>query len=155
MQVVEHDDEWPVLREELEQLPRGAVRAVALVGDGSGRALARSPRRGDDLAELGHEIRAPVLVQVELLRGDVCVHRIGPHAERHLALELRRRASKDETALLLRPVAHLCEQVGLADPRLALDGDACRRRRIEGRERIVELLQLRLTSDRGSDAEFE
>ena len=96
-----------------------------------------------------------LLVEVELLRGDVRVHRIGPHAERHLSLELRRRASKDETALLLRPATQLREQVCLADPRLALDGDARGRRRIERLERVVELLQLRLASDRRPDGEFE
>ena len=45
VQVVEDDDEWPVLREELEERPRGAVRAVALVGDGAGE---RPPARCDE-----------------------------------------------------------------------------------------------------------
>ena len=42
VQVVEDDDEWPVLCEELEERPRGAVRAVALVGEGAAGAPVRS-----------------------------------------------------------------------------------------------------------------
>ena len=110
----------------------GPVGAVALVGDGSRLAVAARAATRDDPAQLVHELGAPVLVEVELLGRDVGVERVDPDAERHVALELRRRAREHEEALLLRRLRTLSEQVCLADARLALHRDARRRRRSEG-----------------------
>ena len=130
------------------------MRSVALVGDRSAGAVAARPHGRDDLGELVHELGAPRLVEVELLRGDVRIERVDPDAERQVALELRRRAGEHEEAALLGAAAQLGEQVRLADARLALDRDAGRRPGRQRVERRVELLELGLAPDR-CGAEFD
>ena len=69
------------------------------------------------LGQLVDLLGAPEAVQVELLRGDVCIQRVDPDAERQLSLELRRRAGEHEEAVRLGAAAQRAEQVCLADAR--------------------------------------
>ena len=141
VEVVEHDDQWAIPREELEQLSHGPVGAVPLVGNGAALALGGPVQGRKDVAELPRVLRAPRFPELELLRGDVGVQRVGPDPVRQVPLELRRRATENERPALLPPAFQLGEEMCLADPGLAVERDAGRFPYIQGVERRVELLQ--------------
>jgi hypothetical protein len=81
-------------------------------------------------------------VPIEVLRDDVGIERIHPDAERHLALELRRRAGQHHMAACLGPRAQLAQQACLADAGLSLerhvDGTALAEH-VQGRLEVSEL----------------
>jgi hypothetical protein len=77
----------------------------------------------------------------------VSVKRVDEHAERQVALELRRRAMQDDQSPSLGLAPQLREKARLADPRLALDHDVRRDALLELAERLRELRQLGLTPD--------
>ena len=101
MEVVEHDDQRAVPCEELEQLSRGPVGAVPLVGNGPALALGGTAQGRKDVGELPRVLRAPRFPELELLGGNVGVQRVGPDAERQVPLELRRRTAENEVPALL------------------------------------------------------
>ena len=100
MEVVEHDDQRAVPCEELEQLSRGPVDAVALVGNGPALALGGTAQGRKDVGELPRVLLAPRFAELELLGGNVGVQRVGPDAERQVPLELRRRTAENGTCAL-------------------------------------------------------
>ena len=142
VQVVEHEDERPLRGEEPEQAADGPVRPVALVGERGRARVAGAAQGREDAGELREELCVPVAVQPEVLRGDVRVERIRPDAERQLALELRRRAREDQAAPVLGTAPQLGEQARLADPGLALDGEAGGASPVQRVERQLELCEL-------------
>ena len=143
MQIIEHQHQRPIGREQLEQLPHCSVRAVALVSDRvdrSGPGWARHRRQ--HAGELADRLAVPYVLQAQLLRGDVCVESVDPDAERQIALELGRRPGQHEAAPRLGAIAQLTEQPRLADSRLALQrhaDQAALRQRIECRIEQQEL----------------
>jgi hypothetical protein len=146
MQVVEDEHERLRVREQGQQRLDRVVGAIALVGDRRG-ARARATHRREDRAELARQRVVPAAEGVEVLRGEVRVEGIDPHAERHVALELGRRAAEHEMAALVGPRAQLVEQAGLADARLPLDREVARRALVERVERRLDPLDLRLAPD--------
>ena len=153
--VVEHEDERPVAREQLEQRTDRAVRAVPLVRRRFPRASVRPSQRRDDLADLEREVRLPSVLEVELLGGHVGIECVHPGTERQLALELGRRAGEDERTCLLGTGSELGEQPCLADPGVALDRHARLRAGCQRLERRVEPIQLGLAPDRRRAGEFD
>ena len=137
MQVVEREHDRAVAREQVEQVAHRAVRAVAVVGEHAAGRVRPAHGRQD----LGEVVGGG---QLELLRGDVRVQRVGPHAERLAALELGGRAREHEVAASLAAIAQLVQQARLADAGLALDRDRAGRAGVQRVERGVELLELRL-----------
>ena len=102
--------------EPVEQLLHRAVRAVAL---GLERALghSRAVERGEDRRQLGEPLAARALQPAVVEPGEVVVERVDEHAERQLALELRRAAGEHEPVAL----------AGRA-PTAAPSGSSCRSR---------------------------
>jgi hypothetical protein len=147
VQVVEDEHERPGCREELQQRAHRAVRAVALVGDRTLTGGPGAPQRGEDPGELADQCGVPGRVELVVQGGDVGVERVRPHAERHLALELRRRPSEHEAAPVLGAPAQLGEQPRLADPGLALQGHAGRHPVIQRIQRRPEPLELGIAPD--------
>jgi hypothetical protein len=133
VEVVEHEHQRGLVGQAPEQALHRAMSAVALVGQlGRGVRLG-GPRRGQDRAELDQEAGFGGLPQIRHLRRHVCVEGVDPDAERNVALELRSRAGEHEMPAGLGALPQLVEEPRLADPRLALDGDA---RRATARECI-------------------
>ncbi len=155
VQVVEHQHERLRAREQAEQPLRGAVDAVALVGDRLPHRRARAALRRQQRGQLVEQLGVPRLGEPEVVRRDVGVQRVGPDAERQVALELGRRAREHQAAALLGAPAQLAEQARLPDPRLALDGDAAGAPVAERLQRRVDLRELRLAPDRPSGAGLE
>jgi hypothetical protein len=116
------------------------VGAVPLVGNGAALALGGTAQGRKDVGELPRVLRAPC-PELEFLRGNVGVQRVGPDAERQVPLELRRRATENEVPALLRPAIQLSEEMCLADPGLAVERDAAGLPCLESVERRVEPLQ--------------
>ena len=141
MEVVEHDDQRAVPREELEQLSRCPVRAVPLVGNRARPGSRRAAQGRKDVGELPRVLRAPRFSELELLRGDVGVQRVGPDGERQVPLELGRGATEHEVPALLGQAMQFGEEMGLADPGLAVERDAAGLPCLESVERRVEPLQ--------------
>ena len=148
MEVVEYDHQRLLAREQLEQPPDGAMRAVAFVRNGLVGAVAAGSRGRNDLRELVHQLDAPRPAEVELLRGDVRIQRVHPDAERQVAFELSCGAGEHQEAAILGVAPQRGEQVCLADARLALHHDTGRcfgRKDVEG---LIELRELELAPDR-------
>jgi hypothetical protein len=125
VQVVQHEHQRVGVRNQPEQLAHGAMSAVALVRDGARRAVA-APQRGQQLPQLGAQLRGPGGVLVEVLGGHVSVEGVHPDAERQLPLELGGRSGQHDVPPALGPVAQLAEQARLADTGFALDRDTAR-----------------------------
>ena len=98
------------------------MRPMAFVGDPVRRLGAIPIER----REYAREVAPEILGRVEIMRLDVGVERVDPHAERQVALELGGRAREHQVAALLGLPPQLGQQPGLADARLAFDRDACR-----------------------------
>ena len=155
VEIVQHDHERPLVCEELEQPAHRAVGSVALVGNRCRGAVAARSDGRDHAGELLHELRAPAIAEVELLRGDVGVERVDPDAERQVALELRRRAGEHQAPRLLGVATKHGEQMRLADARLALHRDAGGRAGGQAVERRAQLLELELAPDGPSGARVD
>ena len=97
------------------------------------RGVARAAQRRQDLRRARRQVVATARAEVELLRGDVGVERVGPHAERHVALELRGRPGEHEAPALLGAVAQLASRRVLPIPGSPSIDDAARRRRRRAR----------------------
>ena len=152
MQVVEDEDERITFGDQRQELPHGAMGAMALVAERRcGRPVPGLKRRQDP-GGVEHEVRFAAGVRRELLRGDVGVQRLDPDAVGQVAFELGGGTREDEMAAVLRPPAQLGKQPGLADARLALDREAGERSGFEGREGGVELLELGPPPDDRIDA---
>ena len=107
------------------------------------RAVPGRLHRRQQARELGVEVRA----EPQLVRADVGVEGIDPDAVGEVALELRGRAREDEVPLRLGPLAQLAQEAGLADPRVAGDGQAREAILVERAERLPELIELGLPPD--------
>ena len=147
MQVVERQDERALVGQVLEQAPHRPVHAEPLVGERAGRRRARAAQRRQDGGQLVDQARLAALAQLVLLGGDVGVQRVDPDAEGQLALELGGGAGQHQEAALLGAPAQLAQQLRLADPRLALDGQEAGRALAERVQRGVEASQLGLAPD--------
>jgi hypothetical protein len=145
VQVVEDEHERPLVGDQLEEPAHRAVRAVALIGERGDAG--RRPHRRQQLAELALELVVPPVVLGERVRGDVGVERVDEDAERDLLLELGRRPGEDDVPALRGARAQRTEEARLADPRLALDGQAPGRRAVERVEHPLETLELRAAPD--------
>ena len=81
------------------------------------------------------------------MRADIGVEGVDPDAVGEIALELGGGAREDEAPLRLGPLAQLAQEPGLADPRVAGDGQAREAILVERAERLPELIELGLPPD--------
>ena len=145
VQVVQHEHEGRGRGEQLQQLPHGPVRAVALVlqrrrGGGGGQ------RRKDE-AELRPGFVAQAAQALRREPGDVLLQRVDERPEGQVALELRRAAGEHELSAGLGAPSELRQQAGLADPRLARELDRARPPPLDLVKRGVERAELRGAPD--------
>ena len=141
VEVVEDDGGRPG-GERLEQRAHRAVRAVALALQGLSPVAPERRQGGEHAGELGEHVVAEALEPAWLQALDVRVDRVDEHAEGQVALELRGRAGQDEMALVVGAPRQLGEQVGLADPGRADDGQRPAVAVRGARQRRVHRLQL-------------
>ena len=92
------------------------------------------------------KLRAHVVVQrgqaIGTESAQVLVERVHEDRERQVALELRRRAGKDEPSVLVGGMRELSEETCLADPGLPDEGDRGGGPLIDLAERLVERAEL-------------
>jgi hypothetical protein len=142
VEVVEHEHERLGGREVLEQRAHGAMAPVALVLERD-LATARERRQGrEDVRKLGPNV---VVEDGETIRSEpsqVLVERVDEDRERQIALELGRRAQKDEVSLRIRASGELGEEARLSDARLADEQDRGRPSPIELGQDSIQRAQL-------------
>ena len=142
MDVVEHEDQGPRLRQLLEQRAHRPVTAVALVLECD---AARCPERRERREDV-RKLRAHVFVQLGQAVGtepaQILVERVHEDRERQVALELRSRAGQDKAPALVSGMRELGEKAGLANPGLPDEGDGGRNPLIDLAEHLVERAEL-------------
>ena len=147
MQVVQHEHERTVGGQQRKQRADRPMTAIALSGHRPPAPDAGRTQRGKDLAELEDDVQWPQGLQIERLRRDVQIECVRPDAEWEIALELRRHAVEHQAPMLLRALAELGEQAGLADARLTLDRHGPRPPAREHAQHRIELCELGVASD--------
>jgi hypothetical protein len=147
VEVVEHDHERFPPGENFQKRTDGPVRAVSLIRHRRVLFSALLSDRGKDSSELMEQAVVEVLTEAWILRGNVGIKRFDPHAEGHVALELRGRPDEHDVAAGLRPLAELLQETRLADSGLSFESDAGRRAGGHGFEPRIELFQLTRAPD--------
>ncbi len=146
MQVVEHEHERAVRGDRGEQRADGAVRAVALVRR-PGAAAARVVERRQHLGQLGRQRVVPAGPARQVRGHDVGVERVGPDAERDVALELGGCPREHELSPPAGALAQLGQEPRLPDARLAADRQAGATALPERGQCRIDLLQLGAAPD--------
>jgi hypothetical protein len=117
--VVEHQDERPLAREQLEQGSQRAVVAEALGRTRDGRGLDMLGDRRQDGRELRLALGSERLEPARVKCRDVVVEGVGGQAERQVALVLRGAPLQHQQPRRLRTLAQLRQQGALSDAGLA------------------------------------
>jgi hypothetical protein len=141
VEVVEHEDQRPRLRETLEQHAHRSVAAVALVLERDGATGCERRQRGQDVRELCLHVVVEGGEQVGVEALDVLIQRIHEDRKRQLALELRRRPREDEVPAQLRTSREFPQQPRLADTQLAHQLDRSGRAFVELVEHPLERIE--------------
>ena len=148
MDVVEHENQRPRLRQLLEQRAHRPMTAVPLVLECD---AARCPESGERRKDV-RKLRAHVFVQhgqaVGSKPAQILVERVHEDRERQVALELRRRAGQDEAPALVGGMRELGEQTCLANPGLPDEGDRGWDPLIDLAEHLVERAELLGAADK-------
>ena len=148
MEVIENEHERLGRREQLEQLPDGAVSAVALVLESRPITVASERgKRGKDAGELRTDVPVQGIETVRLESLDVLVERVHEDPERQITLEFRGRSGEDEPLTSVGAGGELGEKARLADTGLADDFDRRRPPSIELGEDVIERREFRSASD--------
>ncbi len=147
VEVVEDEDERLRAREELEQLPDGAVASIPLVLDPRAGSVAERRQRREHLSELTPDVVVEPAEPARLEALQVLVERVDEHPERQVTLELGGRARQHKQATLVHPGRQLCEEACLADSRLPDELDRRGVAGLELREEEVEGAELFGASD--------
>ena len=138
MQVVEHEHERLLRREQLQQLAHRAMAAVALVLERHLAPAGERRQRREDERQLSPHL---VVQRVEPVGREpfrVLLDRVHEHPERHVSLELRRRPDEHEMPARVGLGGELGEQARLADAGLADQHDRRRSAPVEFIEKTVE-----------------
>jgi hypothetical protein len=119
VQVVEHDQQRRLARQQLQQRAHRRVHAMALVQQRR-RRLARDARAQprQDRRQRGDDAGVERVGQLRM-GADVVVERVDPDGEGEVGLELGRAAGQHERAALARAVRQLADEAALADAGLA------------------------------------
>ena len=150
VQVVEYDHDRSPCGKALQQEADGSVSAEPLVAQhrllpASGGPDARQhPRELDDA--VSDEAFEPVVAD----RAHVVVEGVDPHAEGHVALELRSAPGEDEMSTPRGGARKLRQQPGLADARTSVERKAARLSARQRVERMLKRPQLKPAPDQRS-----
>ena len=142
MEVVEHEHQRPRLRQLLEQRAHRPVTAVALVLECDAALCPERRERREDVRELRPHVFVQDAKTIGTQSAQVFVERVHEDRERQVALELRRRAGKDEPSVRVGGAGEFGEKTGLADPGLPDEGDRGGAPLIDPAEHLVERAEL-------------
>ena len=123
MDIVEHEHERLGGREALEQLPHGAMRAVALVLERSLARFGELGQRRQHPSELGAHIVVERLQAARIEPRHVLVEGVHEHPEGQIRFELGRAARQHDLPQRVGPLRQLGEHAGLADSGLPEEHD--------------------------------